>query len=912
MKNKNSMPIGLINNRMSLRQPQFESLQILDDIINNFDLNGDLKSLENNVHNKYPIFKEFERAFPSLTFALATGVGKTRLMGAFITYLYVNYGIKNYFVVAPNLTVYNKLIKDFGDLSYSKYLFKGLQQFAQSPPKIITGENYKDTLIGQTSSLSSSITINIFNIGKINAEVRGGSVPQIKRLSEYIGQSYFEYLSKLSDLVLLMDESHHYRADRGMQVLNELDPLLGLEFTATPQVETSKGAVKFRNVVYEYSLANAIRDGFVKTPAAATRKSFDPKKYSEDEVDRIKLNDGLVIHRNTKAALATYAANENKKLVKPFVLVVCKDTTHAAKVREFMQADEFFKGEYKDKIIELHSNQTGSEKDENVSKLLALEDEDNKIEIVIHVNMLKEGWDVTNLYTIIPLRTATSLTLREQTIGRGLRLPYGEITGNKTVDRLTIVAHDKFEEIIKAAADENSIIRKENIISIEDDEDYSKEKETVKGKTVFDRQLEENEQRITHVRSEEKKQALREENAVTRAVGEAIEEITTSIINVSVPIGQSAVNKNFVTIQDLNLPQVQALVIKKATIKLEKQGQISFESLNLTKKIEEALADTIEQKLKSTIEIPNIALVARGVGKIVYEDFDLELNYGFDYTAPSEAIFIEYLQDNRTETLENENTYLLADSPENLVINEILNLDKLIDFCENEELLYKVTISALEYIKKDKTDNDFNRILQCYKKEIAKQIYYQLKEHSHLTAPQYEIKVLQYASPILSEDYTKFKEDEISSYTKEMPEYLIKKTVFGGFSKACHDCYKFDSKPEQTFAIILERSNSVNKWLRPALGQFKINYGGGNQYQPDFVVETSSTIYIVEVKAYNRSSDDEVKLKARAAVKYCEQVNTVFTNSDFKQWKYLFITDREIERNNDFNDYILRNGWREE
>lgn len=82
----------------------------------------------------------------------------------------------------------------------------------------------------------------------------------------------------------------------------------------------------------------------------------------------------------------------------------------------------FFDGYYKDKVIEVHSNQSGEEKEDNIQKLMSLESPDNKIEIVIHVNMLKEGWDVNNLYTIIPLRTAVSMTLREQTIGRGLRL----------------------------------------------------------------------------------------------------------------------------------------------------------------------------------------------------------------------------------------------------------------------------------------------------------------------------------------------------------------------------------------------------------------------------------------------------------------------------------------------------------
>ncbi len=73
--------------------------------------------------------------------------------------------------------------------------------------------------------------------------------------------------------------------------------------------------------------------------------------------------------------------------------------------------------------------------------------------------MLKEGWDVTNLYTIVPLRAANARTLIEQSIGRGLRLPYGRRTGVMAVDRLNIVAHDRFQEIIDEANNPKSPIR---------------------------------------------------------------------------------------------------------------------------------------------------------------------------------------------------------------------------------------------------------------------------------------------------------------------------------------------------------------------------------------------------------------------------------------------------------------------
>jgi len=78
--------------------------------------------------------------------------------------------------------------------------------------------------------------------------------------------------------------------------------------------------------------------------------------------------------------------------------------------------------------------------------------------------MLKEGWDVTNLYTIVPLRAANARILIEQSIGRGLRLPYGKRTGVSAVDRLSIVAHDRFQEIIDEANKPDSAIRLEQVI----------------------------------------------------------------------------------------------------------------------------------------------------------------------------------------------------------------------------------------------------------------------------------------------------------------------------------------------------------------------------------------------------------------------------------------------------------------
>lgn len=190
------------------------------------------------VKTAYPICTDFERNFPSICFALATGVGKTRLMGAFAAYLYLSKGIRNFFVLAPNLTIYNKLIEDFSNTTHPKYVFKGIGEFVHNNPVIITGDNYNS--VGDLYK-EQEIRINVFNISKISSEMRGGKLPRIKRLSEYLGDSYFNYLSNLEDLVLLMDESHGFR--KACHTLYKFDTKTEKDFAAI--LEYDKAVLKW-------------------------------------------------------------------------------------------------------------------------------------------------------------------------------------------------------------------------------------------------------------------------------------------------------------------------------------------------------------------------------------------------------------------------------------------------------------------------------------------------------------------------------------------------------------------------------------------------------------------------------------------------------------------------------------------
>ncbi|PKP21636.1 MAG: type III restriction endonuclease subunit R [Bacteroidetes bacterium HGW-Bacteroidetes-21] len=883
--------VNIICNRLSLRKPQSDSLEILSKLSEKLNLsnNADIESELQIVRELYPTCVDFERNFTSLCFALATGVGKTRLMGAFVSYLYLSKKIKHYFVLAPNLTIYNKLIADFSDVTSPKYVFKGIGEFATNPPRIITGDNYNE--VSQNSLFDSEVHVNIFNISKINAETRGETVPRIKRLSEYLGESYFNYLSKLEDLVILMDESHHYRADRGMQVINELKPVLGLELTATPQVEKSGKSIKFKNVVYEYSLAKAIQDGFVKEPSVATRRNFDPSQYSNPlEIDRIKIEDGVRIHEDTKVALDIYSRETKTNPVKPFVLIVAKETNHAAEIKNLIQSKTFFDGYYMDKVLEIHSNQKGSEKEENIQQLLSLENPYNKIEIVIHVNMLKEGWDVTNLYTIVPLRASASSTLTEQTIGRGLRLPFGNKTGNSKADKLTIVSHDRFQEIIDAANHPDSIIKKENIIEI-DEQELTRKKEAVTIFTNYEAKIQAEEKHVATI-NDPTEQAYAKRNL----------EIKRGIVNVI-----NKVSKTVKSYSDLNKAEVKVTIIENLKKEFDNQQQKQLFVEETIKEAEKILDATIKEYAENIIEIPRIVIQQSGNVRHGFHHFDLDVR-NLNFQPVSEEILRQSLKDNTQEIIQSKGRGISSDTPENILVNELINFPE-VDYDSQSDLLFHLSKQAIEKYRSYLDDKALLNVVQYHKRQTGQYIYTQMMEHFYLENAVFEEPIVYPFEKILDHNYSKYSQDSIKLYTETItPSSLIPGYLFTGFIKSCHASYKFDSKTEKDFAIILENDKDVIKWLRPAPNQFRIYWAhNSKQYEPDFVVETQGAIYMIETKASKDMESAEVQEKALAALEYCKHATDHTTQNNGKAWKYVIIPHDQVQVNMGFGRLVEMN-----
>ena len=361
--------VNAIAGRLSLRAPQRKSLEILDRVTE-IAPPSKRRRPRGGAEDHPQRVSQHDGLRAGFSLALLRAGHRRRQdapHGRVHRYLRLAHGINNFFVLAPNLTIYNKLIADFTP-NTPKYVFKGISEFAVAPPVLITGETYERQIASGGQLFPT--TINIFNIAKISSEVRGGRSPRIRSFREEIGESYFDYLAGLPDLVLLMDESHRYRATAGMRAINELKPILGLELTATPFIESARGPVPFSNVIFDYPLARAMEDGFVKEPAVVTRKDFSPAGKSPEGIQTMKLEDGVRLHESVKVDLETYARENGERIVKPFVLVIARDTTHAAELMALIKSDVFFQGRYADKVIQVDSS---VREEETVEKLLTVE-----------------------------------------------------------------------------------------------------------------------------------------------------------------------------------------------------------------------------------------------------------------------------------------------------------------------------------------------------------------------------------------------------------------------------------------------------------------------------------------------------------------------------------------------------------
>ena len=882
--------VRTVSHRLSLRKPQSDSLEILADVLARVELSkgSDAAAALDAIRDIYPSVDAFEREFPSLCFALATGVGKTRLMGAFIAYLHLTGKSRHFFVLAPNKTIYEKLITDFSPES-QKYVFKGIAEFAANPPLIVTGDNYERGLGvrfdgGRSTDLfGSDVHINIFNVDKINKEESPRGKPRMKRLQETIGESYYAYLSRLDDLVLLMDEAHRYRASAGANAIDGLKPILGLELTATPKTVGAR-SVAFHNVIYDYTLGQAMADGFVKEPAVATRKDFDPRSVGEQELEQIKLEDAVHHHDHVSVELDRYHRTTGAPKIMPFILVVAADTGEAKRLREFMESEKFFKGRFKGKVAEVHSALRGEESEDAMQRLVALET-DGRTEIVVHVNKLKEGWDVTNLYTIVPLRASASEILTEQTLGRGLRLPFGKRVSKggddefAAVDRLTVIAHERFDDIITKAREPGSIVMKTVEIGEGGDISLSGAILVTTPSTA--------EMIVTGAQPEIP--GFAEERAAfafrSPEEGKAA-EVTLDVIK--------RYERKLGSAEALRDKDVQKQIADEVR-ELVRPAQGTLEGVVEAPRIDQIVETVAETVADRTISIPQIVVLPKKHVTFTFEDFDLASLDTINMRPIEDGIIVEDLRTQARVYLARTLDDPREARPEDYLVRYLIERNE-IDYDAHAALLYKLAGQVIARVRSYLADEaEVENVLLRHGRQLADFIFAQMMAHYRETPmdeDDYEVTVTRGFMLLQAQLMNVPHGQRVRDFKQAVaPLSETRKHVFGGFKKCCYPLQKFDADPERRLAVTIDGDAGVEKWLKPGRNQFRIDYRSGEAYEPDFVVETATRMLILEVKARNELDDATVKAKAAAATKWCRTATAFAQGGTGKPWVYALIPD---------------------
>lgn len=359
----------------------------------------------------------------------ATGVGKTYVMAGLMEYLAgAANPVRNFLLLAPGRTIRDKSI-----LNFTPGNPKSLRRMLRSDPYVITADNFNAQSTRIAIDDPTVTKLYIFTVQALTSATGEGRTTHVPL--ENLGMSFFDHLARLEDLVILADEHHCYRVAFS-RTIRDLKPELVVGMTATP-VRADESLVAFR-----YPLAAAIADKLVKTPVMVARR--------DDRSDvETKLLDGVNLLRYKGQAVDAHCDENDLRRVNPVMLVIAQSIEEAEEFQAVLDSGSFDGGAWVGKTLLIHSKLTGDAKEQALADLQAVEDPDSPVRIIISVGMLKEGWDVKNVYVIASMRASVSEVMTEQTLGRGMRLPFGRYADVEILDTLEVLAHEKYSELLE-------------------------------------------------------------------------------------------------------------------------------------------------------------------------------------------------------------------------------------------------------------------------------------------------------------------------------------------------------------------------------------------------------------------------------------------------------------------------------
>lgn len=808
---------------------------------------------------------------------LATAVGKTYLAAGLIEYL-AQTGVRNVLFVTPGRTIHDKTVANF-TAGHRKSVLSGME----TRPTVITVDNFNTGDVATSLADEDAVKVFVFNVQALTKPDK--TTRRTRKFQEWLGEDLYAYLRSRDDLVVIADEHHVYSesAEAFSAAIRDLDPLALVGLTATPAKSD------LHKVVYQYPLARAIADKYVKTPVLVGRTD------TADGVE-VRLRDGLTLLAAKQKAADAYADAQGLPRVNAVMFVVADSIDAAQAVSEVLRRPGMYEHDYEQRVLVVHSKAA----DDALARLAAVEEPDSPVRVIVSVDMLKEGWDVKNIYVICSLRPSISDVLTEQTLGRGLRLPWGAYTGVELLDTVEVLSHERYESLLAKAGVLLEGLVENRVVPVPTD---------VPGAT-----------RVVDIAAPDAEghAPAPTDVPVQNTDGETTVLIPAGTVTTTCGGGSGATPAGAVpgsappaTTEPAPGSEPGSDTVTPVPVSPAEEATGGATITSVTERLREA-----EQQAQSTIEPVaarrqiTMPVVERTVIARAFSLSDVDERL---FTALGKQIADTagggHLARKRLDVIED------PTSPTGLRLVPA-DAEDIIDASTPELPLGNVVSSlksgilAMEFVDSARRGDlgAARRLAEALvagaggADHVAPYVNQTLAAVQRLLRKQYraaeEVVDLSVSSTTFGPTRTNSRPVELNRYGK-----FSRGVAYNSWSdRGLHKLNWFDSETERRFANLLDSDTGVSAWARIQRGEFVVEWEGG-RYSPDFYAEIGGVHYLLEVKGDDRLSDEVVLRKQAAAEQWARHVTDDGQHGD---WQYLLVPEHVVKEVRTLPDALTR------
>lgn len=823
-----------VSKRLDLREPNREAIEsIAFELLRHFEIEQRPAPFEGVVDS-------------------ATGMGKTFIFAGALEYLALVAGVRNFALVAPSRTILDKTVAQLTP-GNPKSITNGMN----APLVVVTADNFNTPSMAAAMDDDSRVKLYVFTVQSLlKPSTTAGR--RTHDFQEGLGSGLYQRMQEASDLVIFADEHHAYYGKQFSAAVRELHPWALIGLTATPHKSTPDDQIIFR-----YPLAAAIAGKYVKTPVIVGRR--------DDKNDPVtKLLDGTTLLDRKRELSDQWSQAKGVPRINPVMLVVARDITEAEQWANIVRAPDFKGGSYRDSVLIVHSKAVPAAKEETeLRRLQDIEHADSPIRIVISVQMLKEGWDVKNVYVLLSTQPSLSDVLTEQVLGRGLRLPFGEYTGIEMLDTLEVLAHDKYEDLLrrKSVFSEQFMDHKIRAFLRTDSQ----------GNVVVVRETETVENPVLPQPGPLQPTASAQDD-----LGGSGTVTATSAGNLQSPNGAVGIH-----------PGAPAL----ATV--DARGQAAADQ-HFRFNTEIAPRHPVQIPLLRPVAVKSTFSLTDITDHEQFRRLGERLQISPDDTLRRTVVTAEVYTDpfmgmkstriRTTEAVDRiEASGLVFTMPElhGILTDAVLGLG-IIAARADEGGVERRAVKPILDAFLEGLNGGADTLLSAYLGRATALLLDAInKEYRRFaSAPQFE--------EVVSVSTINAIRRNTRPVTGNRHGPFDRGQAYEGWQRSVHAVNWFDSAPERDLAILLDENDEVTEWCRLLNDDLSIVWAAsGRRYNADFVaVSRDGLRWIIEAKADNQVTSDEVMAKREAAKRYVNKVNASGITSD--TWKYLLVTETDI------------------